>query len=337
VELAGLVVLADTPRMLVRGRLHRLVVAGLTGMAWLVAPGVADAQVQPHTPSGPPAGRGYVESSFELQASNGYTLSAYRTSGSSDIVLIADLGDERRGRFVTYVIPGTASSTRLHASLAGVAEVDVAFAPRGTTRDRVRKPCTARKPFVVTRGTWEGTIHFAGERGYATADAVRAQGAVTRVPKMRCKDAPRDTALTLSAVSPGETGPVVMATKRRAKLEYAAMNFERSGPVSIVRSVYGRTRGSALTTAGKLSSATLAIPRDPFAGTGTYARTGPDGAPTGTFTGDLSIAFPGLADRVALGGADWTAVLARGSGTQRARLCHAIRTTRRVTPGTVCP
>jgi hypothetical protein len=347
VEVACFVVLADTRVMLARSRLHRLVVAGLAGIGWLVVPGVAGAQVQPHSPSEPPADKAYVDSSFELQASNGYTVTVNRTSGSKDVYLTAAQGDARRGRLVIYGAAGAvAATTRLHATLGAVAEIDVSFEPSGrTTRTKIRKPCSARKRLTIRHGTWSGTIHFAGELAYSAADAVSAPGQVVRVPRMRCNDPKEETGksspLTLGAFSPGETGAFLLATRVRSKLDYAAFNIERAGALDVVRGIWGRTRGSALTPGAKLSSATLAIPREPFAGTGSYTRTGPDGAPTGTFTGDLTVAFPGLADRVALGGADWSAILSRGEERARARvrahLCVQARVSANTAVRSVCP
>ena len=272
---------------------HRvLIVAALVGAAAL--PSTAAAASSP----------GFKQSNLTLEASNGYTLFVSGGAGSKSLLMMATKGRGGTGTTVSYTVPGSVTTTRLKGSFDSVGEIDVEFEPRRTRLSSVGKPCRSSRKQATTTGAWRGTIRFKGERGYSKVTAKSANGAVITYPPSTCASLPKQRTVHLTASSFGAGRQAFTASRRGTTTRFSAGTGETRGKVTINRSV-SVDRGTFSFDPG-LTSATVAVEAGPFAGRGSYTETGEN---TGTFTGDLSVAFPGLAGRVPLAGPAFTGTL----------------------------
>jgi hypothetical protein len=265
---------------------HRvLIAAALVGTAAL--PSTAAAAGSP----------GFKQSNLTLEATNGYTLLVSGSAGSKSLLMMATKGRGGTGATVSYSVTGSVSTTRLKGSFGPVGEVDVEFEPRRTTVRSIGKPCKASRKQATTTGVWRGTIRFKGERGYSKVTAKSAKGAVITYPPMTCTSPPKVRNVYLTATSGGSGSQALSVSRRGTTTHFGAGIGETRGKVTINRSV--SVGSGTFSYDSGLTSATVATEAGPFSGRGRYTETGGN---TGTFTGDLSVAFPGLAGRVPLAG-----------------------------------
>jgi hypothetical protein len=239
---------------------------------------------------------------FELRGSNGYEIGV-----SADSEYVSVVATKKRTA-VQYVVRGRLNEQDgIRARLPGIGQIAVAFRPVGKPRSKPPFfPGCSGGGEEIQHGIFTGTIRIRGERGFTEVARTRAVGRVIDTRRETCESGGKGergsggvqtTALDAIAVHGG------------SRLSFSAGRFELDFDPSSARPVYFATLGEqrngmliirtvmvegseASFTAdapGPLSSASV-DPPSPFTGTAEYA-VNPDGS--GSWTGDLSVAFPG--------------------------------------------
>jgi hypothetical protein len=253
-------------------------------------------------------------SSLAVQAP-GYEIGVFNLGGA----VVLDVAGPRSETF--YLARGVATPRRLRASFGRFGGVSMRFrAASDSNPAPARRNCERRHRFLVQRGLFVGQLRFRGEEGYLSARAHRARGSVsTAAPQ--CRPGPgrggrgskRSTADTPSALGiralaaswhEGVDSTAFVAVGLNEHSLFLARSWESRGRLAILRIALAK-RGSPFRVSNALTSAS-ASPPAPFHGTGLY-RAAPDG--TTTWTGDLSVDFPG-APRFPLTGPQFKAAIA---------------------------
>ncbi|MBS1895105.1 MAG: hypothetical protein JST59_27720 [Actinobacteria bacterium] len=185
---------------------------------------------------------------------------------------------------------------------------------------------------TIHRGTFRGTISFRAEGGFSAADASAAQGNVREDSRRVCKEV-EGGAFTGGSSGPKNAdlavaGPVAPAGA--PTVSFSATGYPQSEPptssggiptvafgaswsaekrgIEVLALTYRNTVSAYYLVPGPIGTLTDATvtPPAPFAGTGTYHAESPTAA---TWTGDLTIAFPGTIGTVPLTGPGFTARL----------------------------
>ncbi len=218
-----------------------------------------------------------------LSGSHGYTVSAVGNAGDAGTVAVTAA---RRGGAASYSRSGTATAKRMSVDLGRFGRVKVRFRPQRTVKRAPPRHCRGPKEKVV-KGVFKGTIRFKGEGGYTRVNARRAHGAVNYPADWRCHF-PKAPPATVLAAASGDTSFVATEPDGGSTASFSATRRERSGAVSIYRSLTASAPASAFTFDSSLATAHV-DPPSPFAGEGTYS------AASGRLSGDLTAAFPGRA------------------------------------------
>ncbi len=251
---------------------------------------------------------------FTLPADHGYTLRVKTEGSVAEISVWRGHDGLRVG--ATYFVDEAVGSGAIDADLGLLGAIHVRFVPSGKTRtlhlERGRMPLGCRAPHRLRRalGSFEGTIAFRGEHGFAAAEATRARGSVGPSARRRCEGeatrlrrvgAPRlprvehvwvKSDAFLFARDPSSRGEMSMtwflAYTTGTGVRYTVDRFESLPSGLIVRrsaTVAGPTTGFSYP--GYPRGATLAPP-PPFSGEATYSRR------HHRLIGDLTIELPGL-------------------------------------------
>lgn len=231
---------------------------------------------------------------FRLQATNGYTLYAAaeppRRGAQGSLLLIV----AARGRQVTYKAPATITETSIDANLGEVGEISVDF----QRSDRPASvPCGKRK-VSFDSGSWEGTIEFRGEEGFATAEATSAPGNIEYFLGGFCGGFTSGSSGPLKGAelwvrNPG-LGPRLSVYKHRpgAAALITARLSEYNGGIAIERATSAWMPGRDFSYDRRLRTAEVTPPA-PFAGS---ARFDLDQKAGRRWSGDLTVDMPGRAD-----------------------------------------
>ncbi len=206
-----------------------------------------------------------------------------------------------------YIARGTVTPHRIAASFGKFGRVDVHFKPAGPPiESKPRRRCRGVDHFTTQNGAFVGGIQFAGEGNYVAAHSHRARGWVRTPPHLHCAP-PRfhsRAGALQRAVHPIDFGShASLSASSRHGIDStelfsfgihksqltAAFTEESLGSVALIHLGLAISRPKILTVDDALTSATLTPPA-PFQGKGTYSAA-PDG--TKTWTGSLSVAFPG--------------------------------------------
>jgi hypothetical protein len=269
-------------------------------------------------------GSAVVEPRLELRASNGYEIVV---SGEGDVVTVGVSRAQSpagAGAFTAYLARGRASSKGIEANFGSYGRVSVRFKAAPGPVQAGGPPDCAGKPAGTTRyGTFTGTIRFRGEGGYTAVDATRAEGELVTPASNAC--APVDGSLltsmhnafatigveapfrsTLFATHKEGPGGVFFEAERGAYAGFVALQERTEGQVGIYNYAFAKAPGSSFSTSSKLTSAKVTAPA-PFSGSATLSR---DAAGVRTWSGDLSVTFPGTGP-VALTGPLFKTRLAR--------------------------
>jgi hypothetical protein len=271
----------------------------------ILAAGVVAASAAVMPAAAPAATReSFKQMFFSVKSSKGYAVTVSGNAGASVVFVQATRRSGTTRQIVQYTAPGTVKTTALKANLGALGKIDVDFEPRKTQVIK-EKTCTAKRRAALTRGMWKGTIKLNGELGYTKLNARRATGTIISYPKATCKDVQIEHIPTviMSATNYGVGDSLslnVVKTGSR-KPQFGAAIQSSSGAVSIVRNVL--TTSGSFSYASDFSTASVTVDGGPFAGSGTYVHD-PEAGETGPFTGDLSVAFPGLSGRYQLTGPD---------------------------------
>jgi hypothetical protein len=284
-----------------------------------------------------PPPRHAFESSFDLKAQHGYTVTVV---GEGDIVAVEVSRPLAHGKgdalekllgfkqaVTAYVARGTVTEHRIVASFGKFGKVDVRFRPTGRVVESGsrRRRCRDADHFTSQLGVFVGGVRFSGEGRYIAVRSHRAKGRIRSPLHLRCgsrgphpfsssrarpvREQPSFTPTFLTATWRHAVSSLELITLRVGKTTlFAAVNEESLGSMARMR--------FALTTASSekafafneaLTEATI-TPPEPFHGKGTY-RAASDG--TTIWTGPLSVSFPG-APRLPLAGEEFKATFTTG-------------------------
>ena len=283
-----------------------------------------------------PPPRHRFESSFELKAQHGYTITVV---GEGDIVVVEVSKPVRHGKgnaleklvgfkqaVTAYAARGTVTSRRIAASFGQFGKVDVHFRPSGrVVESRPRHRCRGADHFTSKLGVFVGGVRFSGEKQYVAVRSHRAKGRIRTPLHLHCSSLPPGL-LSSPRARPVSHHPVFTPTFLTATWRHAVSSVElitfrigkttlfaaitEEGLGSMARIRYGLATAPSkkvFTVDDALTEATIAPPA-PFQGKGTY-RAAADG--TTTWTGPLSVSFPG-APRLSLTGEEFKATLGSG-------------------------
>lgn len=282
----------------------------------LLPPPLASSQPLSHESDRAPR-RPFFRSGFVVDASGGLQVGV-STAGNA-VVLQVWRGRKGKRTATAYLARGVSAPERLQATFGELGRISMRFREsRNRTWLGKRRRCRGKNRFVKRRGVFVGSLRFRGEGGYVTVRIGRAKGAVvTEAKKCRGRGLgglpdlgsffffePEVAFLALARDGVDSTSFLALGGKR--KTHFLATDEETRGELAIVRSALLRSsqplRVNEAITAARFS------PSAPFQGTGRY-RAAPDG--TATWTGDLTVNFPG-APRFPLTGPDFKPLIEVG-------------------------
>jgi hypothetical protein len=282
----------------------------------------------------PPPRHGF-ESSFELKAQHGYTVTV---TGEGDIVVVevsrpaapgqGDALEKLLGSFkqsvTAYVARGTVTEHRIAASFGKFGKVDVRFHPTGQVVESGRhRRCRGADHFTSQLGVFVGGVRFRGEGSYVSVRSRRAKGSIRSPLHLHCgsfhqisssrarpvREQPSFVPTFLTATHRQAVSALELITLRVGKTTlFAAINEESLGSMARMRfALVTAPSKKSLFINEALTGATITPPA-PFMGKATY-HAASDG--TTTWTGSLSVSYPG-APRMSLTGEEFEATLTSG-------------------------
>jgi hypothetical protein len=240
---------------------------------------------------------------------------------------------ERKGRLVTYEVPGEVTETGLKVQFGNLGLIDVKFEPTKTRTDEPPKGCKGR-PSTLSEGLFVGTIKFTGEREYVRIETTQAKGRlnVWRESEWRCPshkrsrhthNTPQPPTLRSRQRSEAEKEPATLAAvSRRCSCFFGAVaerdrrgrgpstffgaQFEEREGMEISRVTSAEAGASAFVFNHAAGTATV-HPPSPFSGSGTFKR-----RPHGRDLWRSTIQVPLLGvDPIRIGGRSFRAGLVR--------------------------
>lgn len=265
----------------------------------------------------PSPARSNFESRFALKVGHGYEMAVIGRGqavqveiGRPSSLRQGPPGDSQIGTSEAlsfYIARGTVTPHRIAASFGKFGRVDVRFEPAGPPLEsQPRRRCRGTDHFTIQRGAFVGSVRFAGEGNYITARSHRVRGRVRSPLSLRCApprfhsragslqravhqiDFGSNSSLSASSRHGVDATELFSFGIRKSQLT-AAITETSLGSVALIRLGLAISTPKILTVDDALTAATLTPPA-PFHGKGTYSAA-PDG--TKTWTGSLSIAFPG--------------------------------------------
>jgi hypothetical protein len=205
---------------------------------------------------------------------------------------------ERKGRLVTYEVPGEVTETGLKAQFGELGLIDVTFEPTKTRTDEPPKGCKGR-PSTLSEGLFVGTIKFTGEHEYVRIETTQAKGRlnVWRESEWRCPShkrprhphiaPPRPTLRPRQQPKAEREQATLAAASRRCNCFFAAF-AERDrrgrGPSTFVGAQFEKREGMEISRVTSAEAGTSAFvfnhaagtakvhPPQPFTGDGTFKR-----------------------------------------------------------------
>lgn len=243
---------------------------------------------------------GFHSAEFRVPGSNGYDL-VVSYFNRREISVIATKGRTS----ASHRVPWRPYAERgFEAKLPGLGRIAVEFQPLGKPRRLTPFPGCEGRPGSRQRGVFAGTIRFRGERGYTAVEASRAHGSMVTSYRETCRgesggrSEEAQPAIDLIAMAP--KGRVAFSatlfdfghSEIPPRLMYLASHFRRSPGMEVVRLVHiSREKVDSLTAehSGRAAAAHVAAAA-PFTGSAAFAVEPGGGV---TWTGDLSVSFPG--------------------------------------------
>lgn len=251
-------------------------------------------------------------SRFDLESTNGYGV---KVSGEEegDLAPHALVSVDGGAVGVTYQVraePGAG----LRATFGSLGKLDVRFERREKKVERPQPGCR----WVVESGVFRGSFDFTGEGGYFSSSAVDPEGEVVRFPNGFCGSG-GNRAVPLSIPAPTQIVLAARAADDRGTISFSASQFSFAGDYlnSFSASLHELVGGMTIRRWARASgvarrlfsidgrSRASVFPPQPFAGSARFR--GPPSRPP-TWTGSLSVSFPGTPD-VALAGPSFAARL----------------------------
>jgi hypothetical protein len=195
---------------------------------------------------------------------------------------------ERKGRSVTYEVPGEVTDAGLKAQFGKLGLIDVAFTPIETRTFKPPKGCKG-EPSTFSEGLFIGTIRFRGERNYVRIEATQAEGTmeIPRGSEWRCSRGDKPVRPPISQPEAKREQGILIVRKRGCVCFFAAVTgthlngnewvafggvkFEEREKMRITRGLSVMARPGRFVFDHDDGSARVDPPR-PFTGTATYAR-----------------------------------------------------------------
>jgi hypothetical protein len=236
---------------------------------------------------------GQISYAFSAKASHGY-----RVNVSNDMHHSVTLTAERRSASTSYTVKGSAAVHAINATFPGRGQISVKFQSTGAKKLTAWRPTACK---VTEPGIFNGTIRFAGERGYTKIETSRVRGLIfwieTQPPNSPCFNAGNQVPLpivglvryTTLRAEPGSVRFEAIRASRQPVLTFRATNSTRTRGTEIYRSTSVSEHG-LFEFDNMLTTATVA-PGPPFIGSADFNR------PLGfspTFIGSLKAPLPGL-------------------------------------------
>lgn len=234
---------------------------------------------------------------FELPASNGYEtrFSAASATDGADIEITSEAPELTTS--TRYAADATVNTKKgkVAVSFGDLGSIRAKFVPRGKKKKFTTTAPGCKGVGKYQPGTFKGTIDLTAEMGFTEVAAAEAPGrAWADGAGIECRSTNAPAGVTLATF---KNGAFDRLSVFKAAPDAATVVTANSGQtlrtggakVDVSRELELTADASAFTYAADLSSATVTLPA-PFAGTGTYAKGNPS-----SFTGDLSVAFPGTA------------------------------------------
>jgi hypothetical protein len=246
--------------------------------------------------------------SFTVAGTNGYSLDVQQHAGSVAVVVSEEtppiatisitggIEPPNRGTVTatSYLTQGQADRNLIEADLGSLGRISVSFQPSGKVRvtQLHLKKCSGPHRFVRRLGTFTGTIEFHGEGDYTAVDAITAPGSVGDSPFTGCYpkiSSPPGLPILEAFDRLGKTAEVVFRASGGPRPLFAASRSEMVGEDVLVSH-----QAQAIGPSGSFDSAGGSVsvaPPPPIAGSAVLRHASRDSR---TWTGDLSINFPGL-------------------------------------------
>jgi hypothetical protein len=259
---------------------------------------------------------------FELQGTHGFKLVGLIGAQGRKAELTLFVDRPREG--ATYIVRGRHEGEEVDFDLGPLGKVEVEARPTGH-RKTVHPACG--KPITLEGVDFVGTIEFHGEEGFTEAQAKSTPLRYDLLANVVCGVSSQGE--TFGPGIPGtrlkvarKAGPKLQINQNHpgAAVRYEAQITERRGGVTINRAVDGHLAGGSFSSDSSLTKATFA-PGAPFTGSATYRGFHPPRGTHpahGTWSGNLSVDFPGHAD-VPLTGPGFKAAIIHANRTESNR------------------
>jgi hypothetical protein len=280
-------------------------------------------------PAAAKADRGILGNSiltgFELRGSNGYRVEVL-TLGRT----LAVLGTSKGQVGASYAVQGKISANRIEARFGSLGRISVRFVPSPPPRDKGSQRRQCDRPIGLSeKGTFQGTIRFAGESGYTKVNSHRASGFVIGIRQEAC-GAGQNAATSEAFLPTGLTTHLTAIAKKKGKtysldasrfgnedqLSLNASVQERRPRMDILRVASARVGGKNAFVSTEVGShpaqATLKPPK-PFSGIGVFQESSSLSA---SWRGSIAAWFPG-AGKVRLAGPKFASSLCRQPAQSR--------------------
>jgi hypothetical protein len=232
-------------------------------------------------------------SGFQVETASGYKVGV-STFGSA-VILVVSRGDRKHLSESIYLARGVATPDRLQATFGQLGKVAMRF--REASRHSL---CHGLLRLTRHKGVFVGSLRFRGENGYVSVHLHRAGGGILE-PAGRCPRRPRrhhgssggpifftSIAALLAESREGVDTTGLLALEFGRASGVLAVHEESRGKLSVIRTAFAYTRPAF--RANEAVTAARISPPAPFHGGGRY-HAAADG--TYTWTGDLSVNFPG--------------------------------------------
>lgn len=276
---------------------RRLLGCGILLLALFVA---RDASASP-TPSAPVPVTAFaaqvplVPPSFQLQGTNGYTISVVAIQPRAGLPGSVQIVARKGPMSVIYFAPASVTETSMEAHLGTLGEIAVSFHPSGRSTS---SKCRGQK-IEVMGGDYEGVIAFHGEEGYTEFEATSVPGDVSPLIAAACNFGfgssgspnPRSAELFIRNPALGPRFSVAKVGPASLAHFFVEVSAYTAG-ISIRRFASLAMPASSFRYSPNLQTATV-HPQGPFSGAANFDRRE---RANRRWSGDLTIAMPGLSN-----------------------------------------
>lgn len=264
-------------------RVTCLLLAALAGVCGLLVPAAAALDPEP------------VSHVFRLEDSNGYSLYVHAFSEESDGRGEVVIAARRKNAGAAYRAIGTVTGDGVRADFGAIGTIDVVLNRSGRLK-KFRRKCWRAE--LYEPGTYEGTIRFDGEGGYARAR--QTQAPLVPLPlgpacgsgssESRGDGLPGARLRGISYAHGRKLEFQLNKNHPRGRTKFEVALRERRDGIEIARNVAGFAPSSAFDYDPDLRTARLSPP-PPFSGMASLSRSRHSVSPI--WTGNLEVDLPG--------------------------------------------